>query len=374
MEEGITFIGLDVHKATIAVAVAPGGRREAARYFGEIENASVALTKLAKKHAQKGVRLSFCYEAGPCGYGVYRHLLELGHECLVVAPSLIPKRPGDRVKTDRRDALTLAQLHRAGELSAVWVPDTAHEAMRDLVRARLVAVRTLRKSRQHLLSFLLRHGRVHNGNTWTRTHRHWLTTLRFDHPAQRIVFQDYLHAVQDAEKRRSALTEQIRESLPAWSMAPVVIALQALRGMAMVTAATLIAEVGDLTRFGNPRDLMSHVGLVPSEHSSGATIRRGGLTKTGNTEARRVMVEAAWTYRLPARVGRILLDRLEGLPVEVRDIAWKAQVRTLCPLPTSRRQGQGRPARDRGDRPRAAGLRLGNRTLCRTAQSGLDGN
>jgi transposase len=247
----------------------------------------------------------------------------------VVVPSLIPKRAGDRVKTDRRDAVTLAQLHRAGELSAVWVPDVAHEAMRDLVRARLVAVRGLRRARQQLLGFLLRHGQVHSGKAWTRTHRHWLTTLRFDHPAQRIVFQDYMHATQDAEKRRDTLTEQIRELIPEWSMAPVVVALQAMRGVAMVIAVTLVAEVGDLTRFNNPRDLMSHLGLVPSEHSSGATTRRGGITKTGNAEARRVMIEAAWTYRLPARVGRILLDRLEGVPVEIRDIAWKAQVR-LC--------------------------------------------
>jgi transposase len=329
MDETTMFIGLDVHKATIAVAVAEGGRRDAARYFGEIENTSAALSKLAKKYGRTNVRLSFCYEAGPCGYGVHRHLIGLGHECQVVAPSLIPKRAGDRIKTDRRDAVTLAQLHRAGELSAVWVPDVAHEAMRDLVRARLVAVRGLRRARQQLLGFLLRHGLVHSGKAWTRTHRHWLTTLRFDHPAQRIVFQDYMHAAQDAEKRRDVLTEQIRELIPEWSMAPVVTALQAMRGVAMVIAVTLVAEVGDLTRFSNPRDLMSHLGLVPSEHSSGATTRRGGITKTGNAEARRAMIEAAWTYRLPARVGRILLDRLEGLPAEIRDIAWKAQVR-LC--------------------------------------------
>jgi transposase len=249
MEETTMFIGLDVHKATIAVAIAEGGRREAARYFGEIENTPAALSKLAKKYGRANARLSFCYEAGPCGYGVHRHLVGLGHECSVVAPSLIPKRAGDRVKTDRRDAVALAQLHRAGELSAVWVPDAAHEAMRDLVRARLVAVRGLRRARQQLLGFLLRHGLVHTGKAWTRTHRHWLTTLRFEHPAQRIVFQDYMHATQDAEKRKDTLTERIRELIPEWSMAPVVMALQALRGMAMVVAVTLVAEVGDLTRF-----------------------------------------------------------------------------------------------------------------------------
>ena len=329
MQQPITFIGLDVHKATIAVAVAEGGRRQPARSLGEIENTPTGVARLARKLAGKGARLSFCYEAGPCGYGVHRQLTELGHECIVVAPSLIPRRPGERVKTDRRDAASLAQLHRAGELTAVWVPDAAHEAMRDLVRARLVAMRTLRRARQHLLGFLLRHGRVHAGSAWTLAHRRWLTTVRFEHPAQQIVFQDYVHAVEDAERRRDALTERIRELLPTWSMAPVIAALQALRGMALVTAATLVAEVGDLTRFDSPRQLMAHLGLVPSEHSSGARVRRGGITKTGNAEARRVMIEAAWTYRLPARVSRILLDRLEGLPKDVRDIAWKAQVR-LC--------------------------------------------
>ena len=329
MEQATTFIGLDVHKATIAVAIADGGCRHAARYLGEIPNTPEALSRLVRKLGARGQRLSFCYEAGPCGYGVHRQLSELGHDCAVVAPSLIPRRPGERVKTDRRDAGSLAQLHRAGELTPVWVPDPAHEAMRDLVRARLVAVRGLRRARQHLLGFLLRHGRVHGGSAWTLAHRRWLTTVRFEHPAQQIVFQDYVHAVADAERRRDALTEQIRELLPTWSMAPVVAALQALRGMALVTAATLVAEVGDLTRFATPRQLMAHLGLVPSEHSSGARVHRGGLTKAGNAEARRVMIEAAWTYRLPARVSRILLDRLEGVSKEVRDLAWKAQVR-LC--------------------------------------------
>jgi transposase len=329
MGQGTTFVGLDVHKATIAVAVAAGDRRDAASFVGEIENTPTAVANLARKLARQGGDLRFCYEAGPCGYGVHRQLTDLGHECLVVAPSLIPRRPGDRVKTDRRDAVSLAQLHRAGTLTAVWVPDAAHEAMRDLVRARLVAMRTVRKARQHLQGFLLRHGRVHSGSAWTLAHRRWLATVRFEHPAQQIVFQDYAHAVEDAERRRDTLTGHIRDLLPSWSMAPVVAALQALRGMALVTAATLVAEVGDLTRFETPRQLMAHLGLVPSERSSGASVRRGGLTKTGNAEARRVMIEAAWTYRLPARVSRILLDRLAELPKEIRDIAWKAQVR-LC--------------------------------------------
>jgi transposase len=247
----------------------------------------------------------------------------------VVAPSLIPRRPGERVKTDRRDALGLATLDRAGELTPVWVPDADHEAMRDLVRARAAAVRVLRRARQQLTGFLLRHGRVRSGKNWTLAHRRWLSTLRFEHPAQQIVLQDYIDVVEDAEARRDRLTGQIEELLPAWSMAPVVEALQAMRGIALIVAVTLVAEVGDLARFANPRQLMAYLGLVPSEHSSGDRVRRGAITKAGNGEARRVMIEAAWTYRMQARVSRTLLDRLQGLPKPVREIAWKAQVR-LC--------------------------------------------
>ncbi len=330
MGETTTFIGLDVHKATIAVALARGGCREVAEFLGTIENTPTALTRLLVKLGRKHPQLSFCYEAGPCGYGVHRQLVRAGHACSVVAPSLIPRRAGDRVKTDRRDAVSLAQLHRAGELSAIWVPDAAHEAMRDLVRARLVAVHAVRRGRQQLSGFLLRHGRAYDGKkAWTRSYRLWLAGLRFEHPAQQIVLQDYIAVVSDAERRRDALGEQIRVLLPEWSMAPVVTALQALRGVALVVSATLVAEVGDLARFDNPRQLMAHLGLVPSEHSSGATTRRGGITKTGNAAARRAMTEAAWTYRLPARVGRVLLDRNDAVDKTVREIAWKAQVR-LC--------------------------------------------
>ena len=208
--------------------------------------------------------------------------------------------------------------------------DPWHEAMRDLVRARTGAVQGVRRARQQLQGFLLRHGRRYGGRkTWSGTHRAWLAGQRFEHPAQQIVLQDYVQAVEDAERRRDLLTEQIGELTPSWSMAPVVAALQALRGMALVAAATLIAEAGDLRRFSNPRELMAHLGLVPSEHSSGTSVRRGGITKTGNSAARRIMTEAAWSYRLPARVGRVQLMRLRGLPKVVRDIAWKAQVR-LC--------------------------------------------
>jgi transposase len=248
----------------------------------------------------------------------------------VVAPSLIPVKAGDRVKTDRRDALMLAKLHRAGELTAIWIPDAAHEAMRDLVRARATAVRVLTKARQHLQGFLLRHERIYHGaRAWTLAYRRWLTTVRFEHPAQQIVLQDYIHAVQEAESRRDRLTQQIEGLLPNWLMAPVVAALQAMRGVALVVAVTVVAEVGDFRRFANPRQLMAYLGLVPSEHSSGSSVRRGGITKAGNALARRVLIEGAWTYRMSARVSRKLLDRLDGLPAAVRNIAWKAQLR-LC--------------------------------------------
>jgi transposase len=237
----------------------------------------------------------------------------------------------------------LAKLERAGELTAVWVPDAEHEAMRDLVRGRAAAVKALRRARQQLAGFLLRHGRVRGGKNWTLAHRRWLATLRFEQPAQQIVLEDYIQTVEDAQARRDRLTTQIEALLPSWSMTPLVAALQAMRGMALVTAATLIAEVGDLRRFDSPRQLMAHLGLVPSEHTSAGKVRRGGLTKAGNNQARRVMVEAAWCYRQPARVSRCLLDRLEGLPKEVRDIAWKGQVRLCARYLRMRAQGKDAP-------------------------------
>lgn len=328
--DDITFVGLDVHKATVCVAVAESGRGGDVRQIGVFENRPEILGKMVARLAKNGRRLSFCYEAGPCGYGLHRLLIGSGHECVVVAPSLIPIKAGDRVKTDRRDALMLAKLHRAGELTALWVPDGAHEAMRDLIRARATAVRVLGKARQHLQGFLLRHERVYRGvRTWTLAYRRWLTTVRFEHPAQQIVLQDYIHAVEDAETRRDRLTDQIEELLPHWSMAPVVTALQAMRGVALVVAVTVVAEVGDFRRFVHPRQLMAYLGLVPSEHSSGSSVRRGAITKAGNALARRVLIEGAWTYRMSARVSRKIHDRLEQVSQQIRDIAWKAQVR-LC--------------------------------------------
>ena len=286
--------------------------------------------KLCDRLERRGNALAFCYEAGPCGYGVHRQLTSLGHRCDVVAPSLIPHKSGDRVKTNRRDATMLARLHRAGELTPVWVPDADHEAMRDLIRLRSVVRQIVTRTRQHLQGFLLRHGRKHGrGTAWRMAYRRWLSTLAFGHPAQQIAFQDYTDAVMDAERRLKRVEEQISGLLPEWNLRPVVDALQAMRGIALINAVVLVAEVGDFTRFSNPRQLMAYFGLVPGERSSGETIRRGGITKTGNTHARRALVEGAWAYRMKARIGRHKVDRIEALPKIIRDIGWKAQVR-LC--------------------------------------------
>lgn len=329
MEKPITYVGLDVHKETIAVALAEAGKRGEVREHGTITNAPTALKALASKLAKSGSTLRFCYEAGPCGYGIQRQLSVAGHECVVVAPSLIPRKPGDRIKTDRRDAANLARLHRAGELTPVWVPDPAHEAVRDLVRARQAAVRALRQARQQLSGFLLRQGQHYSRPAWTLMHRRWLAGLRFAQAAHHLVLEDCIAAVEAATARRDRLEAHIAAALPDWSLAPVVRALQALRGMALVAAATLVAELGDITRFANPRQLMAYLGLVPSEHSSGGTRRQGAITKAGNGSARRMLIEAAWSYRFPARISRELLLRQEGLAKPIRDTAWKAQER-LC--------------------------------------------
>ncbi|WP_425331338.1 IS110 family transposase [Paracoccus ravus] len=303
--QSIIFIGLDVHKATISVAVAQGERGGEVRHWGTILHRPDDVRKLVEKLRTGGRKLHFCYEAGPCGYGLHRQLLEMGQDCIVVAPSLIPVKAGDRVKTDRGDAIMLAKLHRAGDLTAVWMPDTAHEAMRDLVRARATAIRVSGKARQHLQGFLLRHGRIYPGKKgWTVAYRRWLTTVRFQHPAQQIVLQDYIDAVADAEARVARLTAQIAELLPEWKLAPVVEAVQAMRGVAFIVAVTVAAEVGDFHRFYSPRQLMAYLGLTPSEHSRGSSQRRGGITKAGNSLARRALIEGAWSYRMQARVTR----------------------------------------------------------------------
>jgi len=325
------FVAFDVAKAKHAIAIAEGERSGEVRFVGEIENTPATIARTIKKLAGRYGRLQFCYEAGPTGYGLYRQIRELGHDCVVVAPALIPQRPGERVKTNRRDAVTLARLHRAGELTGVWVPDTKHEAIRDLVRAREAAGDDHRRKRQQLLSFLLRHGRLYTGGRdhWTQMHRRWLAHQSFEHPAQQIVFQEGVDAIADAEQRLRRIEKKLAGIVQSWSMAPVVAAYQAMRGASFLVAVTFAAEIGDVRRFDTPRQLMAFLGLVPGERSTGNTVRRTGLTLAGNRRARRVLIEAAWTYRFPARVSQALRARLEGLPKAVREIAWKAQIR-LC--------------------------------------------
>jgi transposase len=326
------YIGLDVHKETIAVAVARAGRgvpesRE------EIANRPKSVAKLVERLSQDfdGEVLLFCYEAGPCGYGLYRQLLELGHDCQVVAPSLIPRKPGERIKTDRRDARKLAQALRNGDLTAVWVPDEEQEAMRDLTRARDDMKAQERKARQQLNAYVLRHGHAwpSNKTRWTQTHYNWLESLRFAHDWQQVVLQEYIDAVKTASQRVTDITAQMERVLPQWSLAPVVESLVALRGVDKLAAMVLLAELGDISRFDSPRQLMAFLGLVPSEHTSGGRRRQGAITKTGNRHARRMLVESAWSYRFPARRTAHLRRKAVNASDEAKVIAWRAQKR-LC--------------------------------------------
>lgn len=288
------------------------------------------MKKALKRINPEGEVLHICYEAGPCGYGLYRDLKELGHECEVVAPSLIPRKAGERMKTDRRDALMLARLHRAGELTAVWVPEQEQEAIRDLTRAREDMKSIELKARQRLGAFLLRHERKYDGKSrWPQAHWRWLETVKFDLPLQQIVLQEYIDAVKEAQRRIAGLEEQMREAMKAWSLKEVAEALMALRGVSLITAMTTLAELGDITRFDSPGELMCYLGLVPSEHSSGPTRRQGGITRSGNGHVRRVLVEAAWNYRFPARKTRDIEKRASKTSERVQAIAWQGQKR-LC--------------------------------------------
>jgi transposase len=322
------YVGLDVHKDSIAVGIGEEGGGEV-RYYGTIPQTTEALRKLVRRLGPPA-SLQFAYEAGPCGYGVVRTLTQLGASCLVAAPSLIPQRPGDRVKTDPRDACSLARLLRAGELTAVWIPDEGQEAMRDLTRAREDAKHAETHARQRLGAFLLRHDQRFAGRTrWSPAYFAWLETLRLPHSAQHIVLEEYRQAVEAATARVTRLTTQLAAIVPAWALAPQVQALQSLRGVSLVVASTVMAELGSLRRFDHPKELMAYIGAVPSEASSGAHVRRGPITKTGNGHVRRVLVEAAWAYRHPARRTYVLRRRQATQSEAVNAIAWRAQLR-LC--------------------------------------------
>src|SRR5229473_1498028 len=330
MKKGTRHVGLDVDSEKIAVAVAePGGE---VRSLGTIPYSSESVRRLIRKLGP-AKRLRVCYEAGPHGYGLYWLLTKLGVHCDVVAPTLVPVKSGDRVKTNRRDAEKLARCYRSGDLTAVWVPDAAHEALRDLVRAREVAKKDQLRARHRLGKFLLRRGlRAAEGvKNWTASHLLWVKTLRFEHAAQEATFVDYLHEVDHAAERVVRLEhaiDQAIEAAPA-EMQAVIAGLQALRGIKKVSAATIVAEVGPLSRFARPKQLMGYSGMVSSEDSTGNRVRRGAITKTGNAHVRRIAGEAAWAYQHRPAMSPLLKKRQEGLSEEIKEIAWKAQHR-LC--------------------------------------------
>jgi transposase len=328
VKKNIRYIGLDVHAETIAVAVAEAGGE--VRSLGVIPNRPEPVRKLIRKLGP-AQSLRVCYEAGPCGYVLYWQLTGLGVHCDVVAPTLVPVKAGDRVKTDRRDAQKLARSYRSGDLTAVWVPDAAHEALRDLVRAREAAKKDQLRARHRLQKFLLRRGlQPPEGiKAWTLKHLDWVKTLRLEQFALDVTLLDYVTEVDRARERIERLERAIDQAI---EMAPaairaVVDALQSLRGVARLSAATIVAEVGQLSRFPKPRQLMGYTGAVPSEHSSGGSVRRGAITKTGNAHLRRILVEAAWAYRYRPNVGSELRHRQAGASEEVKAIAWKAQHR-----------------------------------------------
>ena len=320
-----THVGLDVHKDSIWAAQALSGGEVVE--LGSFENTPTAVGRLVRRLQRRSAKVSFVYEAGPCGYDLYRQLLSLGQSCQVVAPSLIPRRPGDRIKTDRRDALSLARLSRSGDLVSVWVPDEHHEAVRELVRCREDVKGIERRHRQRMNALLLRHGRRWDRSNWTQVHRRWLKTQRFAQIETQEVFDHYLHSIIEAEERLVVIERQMREALVSWSLSPLVAALMAMRGVRLITAMTLAGELGDLTRFDSPQELMSFVGLTPSERSSGSTRRQGRITKSGNAHVRRVLIESAWSYQYRPGCSSALRKRASYASEAVRGIAWKAQKR-----------------------------------------------
>jgi len=327
-ESSKLYIGIDVHKESIDIAVAEEGGE--VRHHGQIGGDMNALWRAVRKFESSGRELVFVYEAGPCGFGIYRGLSARGHSCWVVAPSNTPRRVRDRIKTDRRDSIKLAGLARAGELTSIYVPDVRDEAMRDLVRTREDAVAMQRQARQRLAALLLRNDVRYAGKTaWTAAHRRWIADLRLPQPAQRLAFEEYVQAVEEASARVQRLSQCIEQEVATWRWRSVVAALQACRGIQLIHAVRIMAELGDLSRFSHPRALMSYLGLIPSEDSSGERRRQGAITKAGNSSVRRALVEAAWAYQYGAKVSTLIARRQTNLPKAAVDIAWKAQVR-LC--------------------------------------------
>jgi transposase len=327
--KNVRFVGLDVHAETIAVAVAESGGE--VRSLGVIPNRAESVGRVMRKLG-KPEQLRVCYEAGPTGYPLYWQLTQMGVKCEVVAPTLVPVKSGDRVKTDRRDAERLARCYRAGDLTPVWVPDAAHEALRDLVRAREAAKADQLRARHRLSKFLLRHGRrpSEGVQAWTCKYWDWIKSrVHFEQSAQTATFSDYVHEVEHAAARIQRLEQAIAaavQTVPP-QMRTVIEALQALRGVAQVSAVTTVAELGQISRFARARQLMGYSGAVSREHSSGARIRRGAISKAGNAHLRRVVIEAAWSYRHRPSIGKALAARQRGQSEAVKEIAWKAQHR-----------------------------------------------
>ena len=340
MEEATKIhVGLDVHKDSITVAAAEPGRSPGHVVSKLAHDVNKLLRMLAKLGPPQGLHV--VYEAGPTGYGLQRALQAKGYACEVIAPSQMPKRPASaRVKTDGRDSVNLAECSRAGQLRAVWIPDPADEAIRDLTRAREDGVHCRTKARQQLKSFLLRHAVRYAGKTsWCKLHYRWLAELNFGVGASQTAFTEYLLAVQAADERVQRLSQALQDSIKGWRFEPVVAALQALRGIDIINAVGLVAEIGDLSRFEHPRKLMGYLGLVPSEHSSGERVRRGSITKTGNAHARTMLTEAAWNYRFGARISRRAQQRQEDLSEQIRAMGWKAQLRLTKRFATLKARG-----------------------------------
>ncbi len=327
MKDTIKYVGLDVSKEKIAVAIAEEGR-EAPRYWGMIDHTPAAVKKLMKKLG-KSENLQVCYEAGPTGYTLYRLFTQMGIYCEVIAPSLIPQRPGERIKTDRRDAIRLAQLYRAAELTSVYIPTPDDEALRDLVRCREDAKEDELRAKHRLSKFLLRNNlKPPSGvNKWTAKYMKWLDTMKFENAHLRVVFQEYYHQLKELEQRIVRLEKEIRIEANEGVHAPKIQALQALRGVALVTATSMVAEIGSFKRFSTPRQFMAYVGLIPSEYSSGESRKQGNITKTGNRHVRRLLVESAWSYRFQPAVKGELKRRICGQSPTIQAISWKAQNR-----------------------------------------------